>query len=191
MNDIIQTFTRTFRLMLYPGKEWKAIATENRNRKTVYFRFVFPFLCLIAIATIIGTWLDTSRELYSATYVLCEIAILWTSLSTGLYFSSFVIAEIMAHQVGSKNHNRSFALMAYASGAAYLAISVVELFPFFNELRVLAFYACYLYWQGIPHLIQGENQKHFMYGLLSFIIAALIYFLMFFFFRNILEAILI
>jgi len=177
--------------MLNPAKEWEAIAAENHSRKTVYARFVVPLLCAIAIACIVGTWLITSRELYSAAYVLCTIAILWTSLSSGLYFSAYVIAEIMAHQIESKDHDKSFALMAYASGAAYLVIIIVSLFPFFVELLVLAFYACYLYWQGIPHLIRIHDRKRMIYALFSFIIVLLIYSLMFFLFGKFFRAILI
>ena len=81
--------------------------------------------------------------------------------------------------------------MAYSSGAAYLAITIVALFPFFNELFALAFYSCYLYWKGIPYLIQVEGQKQMMYGLFSFIIVLLIYFLTFIFFKNVLSAILV
>ena len=190
MNIIFQIFTRVRNLMLYPDREWKEIATENSRRKTVFIRFVTPLLCLIAIATIIGTWLTTPRELYSVGFVLYMIAILWTSLSVGLYLSAFVITEIMAHQIGSRDHDRAFALMAYASGAAYLTIAIVELFPFFSELLVLAFYSCYLYWRGIPYITCIEGQKQMIYVLLSFIIMALVYLLVFFFFGNVLRAIL-
>ena len=177
--------------MLYPAKEWKVIAAESSNRQVVFIRFVLPLLCLIAVATIIGTWLVTPREQYSASYVAYRIAILLTSLSAGLYLSAFVITEIMVHQMGSRNHHRAFALIAYASGTAYLVIAIVELFPFFSELLVLAFYSCYLYWRGIPHLIRVDGQKQMIYGLLSFIIMALIYSLMFFLFGNLWRAILL
>ena len=175
--------------MLDPAKEWGAIAAENSSRKAVYIRFVVPLLCLMAVATVIGTWLATSRELYSIGYVFCRIAVLWGSLTAGLYFSVFVITEIMVHQLGSKRYGQAFALLAYASGAAYLVIAIVSLFPFFNELLVLAFYSCYLYWAGIPYLIQVKGQKQTIYTLLSFIIVAVIHVLMFFFFGNLLEAI--
>ena len=184
-------FRRTFNLMLYPEREWKLIAAEHTVRKAVYVRFVVPWLCLITVASIIGTWLTISREQYSTAYVLRIIVLLWTSLSAGLYLSSFVIAEIMAQRVETKNHNLSFALMAYSSGAAYLVITVVALFPFFSELLVLMFYTFYLYWRGIPHLIQIEGQKQMIYGLFSFIVVLLIYFLMFFFFGNVLKAMII
>ena len=177
--------------MLYPAKEWKMIAAESNYRQVVFVRFVLPLLCLIAVATIIGTWLVTPREVYSASYVAFKIAVLLSSLSAGLFFSAFVITEIMAQQTGSKDHHRAFALIAYASGAAYLVIAVVEMFPFFSELLVLAFYSCYLYWRGIPHLIRVDGQKQMIYGLLSFIIMALIYSLMFFLFENIWKAILL
>jgi len=187
----VNIIIRTFNLLLFPDKEWKLIAAEANSRKTVYLRFVLPWLCLIAVASIIGTWLTTSRELYSAAYVLYKITLLWTSLTAGLYLSAILITEIMAHRLGTKNHDQSFALMAYSSGAAYLTITIVAFFPFFSELLVLAFYTCYLYWRGIPYLIQVEDQKRLMYGLLSFIIVVLTYFIMFIFFGNVLRAILI
>ena len=191
LNIVFKIFTRVHNLFFYPEKEWKEIAAENHNRKTVYVRFVLPLLCLIALSTIIGTWLATSRELYSAGYVIYFISLLWTSLSAGLYFSAFLITEIMAQQVGSRAHDRTFALMAYASGAAYLVVIIVSLLPFYSELLVLAFYSCYLYWRGIPYLIGVEGQKQMIYGLLSFIITASIYLLMFFFFEKILKEILL
>ena len=175
--------------MLYPAREWKDIAAENNSRKMVYLRFVLPWLCLIAIATIVGTWLAASREEYSVWYVLYWIVFLWASLSAGLYLSAIVITEIMAHQMGVRDHNRDFALIAYASGAAYLVIAFVSLFRFFNELLILAFYSCYLFWRGIPYLIRINEQKQMIYGLLSFIIILLVHLLMFFLFGNVLKSI--
>jgi len=191
VNIIFKILARIRNLMLFPAREWDVVAAESNNRKTIYLRFVVPLLFLIAIATVVGTWLTTSRELYSAGYVIGKIANLCVSLSAGLYFSAFLIAEIMAQQVETKDHNKSFALMAYASGAAYLVIFIVALFPFFNELLVLAFYSCYLYWRGIPHLIPVSGQKQMIYALLSFIIVTFIYSLMFFFFGKILRTILL
>ena len=188
MNAFFRTFTRVRNLMLDPVKEWKVIAEEDNQRKTIFKRFVFPLLSLIAVAVIAGTWLNTSRELYSAGYVFSRIAILWASLSFGLFLSAYIITEIMAQQVESRNQNLAFALIAYASGAAYLVIIIVSLFPFFSELLVLAFYSCYLFWRGIPYLIKVQGQKLMIYALLSFIIIALIHFLLFFFFGNILGA---
>jgi hypothetical protein len=188
LNIIASVFIRIRNLMFYSQKEWETIAAENNSRKAVYVRFVAPLLCIIAVTIVIGTWLNTSREVYSIGYVCYKIAIVWFSMSAGLYFSSFMITEIMALQVNFKDHNRSFALMAYSSGTAYLVIAIVALFPYFNEMLVLAFYSCYLYWRGIPLLIQAQGQKRMIYGLLSFIIIALIHLLMLFFFENVFRA---
>ena len=188
MSNSFQILTRIRNLLFFPAKEWKDIAAENHNRKRIYVRFVLPMLCLIAIANVIGTWLATPQEIYSAAY---WIALLWASLSAGLYFSAFVITEIMAHQLSARDHNRAFTLMAYSSCAAYLVIAVVSLFPFFKELLVLAFYSCYLYWKGIPYMMGVEGQKRMIYGLLSFIIVILVYVLMLFFFGKVLMSILL
>jgi len=191
LNLIFQVFIRIRNLLFFPAKEWKDIAAENHNRKTIYVRFMLPVLCLIAIATVIGTWLATPREIYSAGYVIYRIVLLWTSLSAGLYFSAFLITEMMAHQLGMRDHKRAFTLMAYSSCAAYLTIVFVSLFPFFMELFVLAFYSCYLYWKGIPYMTGVDGHKRMIYGLLSFMIVILTYLLMLFFFGKILRAILL
>ena len=191
MNIIFHILTRIRNLVFHPVKEWEAIAAETHNRITIFMRFVAPLLCLIAVAVIVGTWFSTSREVYSISYVCYVIAFLWTSISAGLYLSAFLIAEIMAGQVNSKDHCRSFALMAYSSGVACLVIALVALFPFFKEMLVLAFYSCYLYWQGIPFLIQAQGQKQIIYGLLSFIVVILTYLVIFFFFGKIWAAILL
>ena len=191
LKSFFKIFTRVRNLMLHPASEWKEIAAENNSRKTVYMRFVLPWLCLIAIATIIGTWLATSRELYSVWFVLYMIVLLWASISAGLYVSAVVITEIMAHQSGTGDLNRDFTLIAYASGAAYLVIAFVALFPFFNELLILAFYSCYLFWRGIPYIIRIDDQKQMIYGLLSFIIILLVHLLMFFLFGKLFGAILL
>ena len=180
-------FIRLFNLLFFPAKEWKTIAGENKSRKTVYKQFVIPLLCLITVASIIGTYIYTTRVYYSLGYVICEIAVWWTSLSVGLFVSSFFVTEIMAQQLGYKNHNRDFALMAYSSCAAYLVITVVVLFPFpyFKMFLVLAFFSFYLYWTGIPYLIKAESRERTFYGLLSFVIILITYILAYFLFRKI------
>ncbi len=185
----IDILLRIRNLLLRPGEEWSVIATESKNRKTIFVQFVLPLLCMITVAVIIGTWLVTSREKYSFDYVIGKIIALFCSLTSGLYFSSFLVTEITARQTDVKDHDKVFALMAYSSGAAYLVIMTVELFPFFRELIVLALYSCYLYWRGIPYLTQAQGQNRSVFAILSFVIAAPVYMLMFYFFGNVLKAI--
>ena len=185
-------FIRIFNLLFFPAKEWKTISEENNSRETVYKHFVLPLLCIMTITTIIGTWIGTTREVYAFGYVVYKIVVLWTSLSVGLYVSAYLVTEIMAQQLGNKNHNRDFALMAYSAGAAYIIIIVVSLFPFpfFKMFLVLAFYSYYLYWTGIPHLVQVEGRERNFYGILSFVIMMITHILMFFLFGKTLRAIL-
>ena len=184
-------FIRIFNLLFFPTKEWKTIAEEDNSRKTIYKKFVVPLLCFMTIATIVGTWLYTTRELYTLGYVIYKIAILWSSLSVALYVSAFLVTEIMAQQLGQRNHKRDFALMAYSASVAYLVIIVWAMFPFFSEFLVLILYSCYLYWIGIPFIIQREGREQTFYGLLSFSIMMITYILTFFLFGKILKAMLI
>ncbi len=176
-------------LLLYPGREWTTIANEENSRRTIFLRFVFPLLCLIVVLFIIGSGLYASRFEYSFNYVVGHIATLLISLIGGLYLSSYIITEVMGRIAGSRNHDKTFALVAYSAGATYLVIAIVELFPFFKELTILGFYSCYLYWRGVPHIINILEQKRMIYCILSFIIMGIIYLLMFYFIGNIFKAI--
>ena len=177
-------FIRLFDLLFFPSKEWNTISEENHSRKTVYIQFVVPFLCFITLATIIGTW--TTQGVDEPKYIICEIAILWTSLSAGLFVSAYLVTEIMAQQLRKRNHNRDFALMAYSSCAAYIIIIIVALFPFpfLRLLLVLGFYSYYLYWTGMPYIVQVEDRERTFYGLLSLVIMIITYMLLFFLFGN-------
>jgi hypothetical protein len=186
---INELLARLINLLFYPAREWKTIAEENKSRKTIYLRFVMPLLCLMTIACIIGAWLYASRRYqFSLSYVIYRIATLWASLSAGLFVSAFLVSEIMAQQEVTKDYNRDFALMAYSSSVVYIVIVLIELSPF-KELIVLVFYSCYLYWTGIPRLIREESRIQMIYGLLSFVIIAFTYFLMYFLFEKIFASI--
>jgi len=67
---MMRLFTRILNLFFNPATEWTKIAAENNSRKTAYLQFVLPLLCLIAIANIIGTWFNISRELYTVGIVV-------------------------------------------------------------------------------------------------------------------------
>lgn len=91
-------------------------------------------------------------------------------------------------QTGTKNHDSVFALMACSFGPAFLVIATVELFPFFNELSVLSLCSCYLYWRGIPYMIDIKGQKQMIFGILSFVVVTLTGSLLFYLFGNILKS---
>ena len=176
---------RTINLLFYPSNEWKTIEEENRNRKTIYIRYVTPLLCIMTVACTIGACLYASRyHQFSLNYIIYRITTLWTTFSAGLFISAFLVSEIMAGHVKSKNYDRDFALMAYSSSVVYIVIIIIELSPF-NELIVLAFYSCYLYWTGISHLVKAEGKLQTKYCLMSFIIIALTYSLIYFLFEKI------
>ena len=179
----MRIFKRIINLLLFPAKEWKNIAEENNSRKSVYVRYVVPLLCMMTIATIVGSWLNTPRELYSAGYVICRIAVLWASISGGLFMSAFVVTGIL------EDNKSDYVLIAYSLSATYIVIVIVSLLPFFKEFLVLSLYSFYLFWQGIPYLINLEGEQRMKYGLLSLTITVLTHLLVFFLFRNIFNSI--
>ncbi|MDR2039067.1 MAG: YIP1 family protein [Bacteroidales bacterium] len=187
--DIAGVFYRIRNLLLHPATEWEAIASEDEERTTVFKRFIVPLFCLIVVCCIVGSLLFASRMYFSFGYVVQKVAVLLLSLSTGLYISSFLINETMFLLTGTKNPNQVFSLLAYSSGVVYLVISVVELFPFFNELLVLSLYSIYLYWRGIHHLLKIPVDKQITFIILSFVVMVLVYLLAFYFFGNIMKAI--
>ena len=132
------------------------------------------------------------KKEYKPEVVICEVAVLWASLSVSLFVSAYLVTEIMAQKLGQKKYSRDFVLMAYSSCAAYIIIIIYGLFPFdfFRLLFVLGVYSYYLYWIGIPYLVQTKDSElKTFYGLLSLFIMIITYLLMFFLFDKIFEEI--
>ena len=145
-------------------------------------------LCMMTLAVIVGEWVYAMHNL---SVVIVWILTLWFSLSIGLYISAFLVTEIMAAELGYKNNDRDFALIAYSSVAVYIVITIVALFPFFKEFLVLALYSGYLFWQGIPQMIQEESKIQTKYRQLSAIIAIVSFALVLFFFYNMFKVMLL
>ena len=187
----MRLFLRIINLLLFPTKEWSEIAAKNDARKATFLRIVAPLLGLMAVATVFGTWLYTSREIYSLKYVMYRVVVLWTATIVGLYVSAFVATEIMTQKAGVKDHAKGFALMANAAIAAYLALMIVALFPFFKEFLVLSFYSIYLYWLGIPAMMQIDKEKQTAFAALALVITAVVHLFVYFLFGNIFKALLL
>jgi hypothetical protein len=168
---------------------WAAIASENKDIKSVFRGFVFPLLLLIVVCVLLGSVLFVSRIDFSVVYVVKRMILLFCSLSAGLYLSAFLINTTMIH-IGKRNMQGVFLLMAYSSGVAMLLIAMVELvpFPYLKELMVLAFYSFFLYWRGIPAVLDIDANKRSVFMILSVVVAAAGYALPFFLFGKILNA---
>ena len=182
----MRLFKRIINLLLFPAKEWQEIAVENHSRKTVYLKFMAPLLCATSISVMAGACLYLFHELRS---VVFWVATLCSSFSAGCFLSAFFVTEIMGNELGKREHRVDFALMAYSLGAAFIVVIIVFLSPF-REFVVLALYSCYLYWQGIPHMVRIEGQKQIKYALVSLFVSVLIFSLVFFLFGKIFSALL-
>ena len=188
LNLFYQIFIRIRNLLLYPTKEWAKIAEESDDQGTIYLRFIVPLLCLWAVATIIGTWIATPRELYSTGYVFYAIFKPLLAYSAGLFLSAFIINALLAQHIGYNDRNRTFALIAYSSAIACLIFITVAMIPYLSELLILSIYSGYIYWQGLSQIFKTEEQERISYGLLSALIILFIFALTYFFFNNFLLA---
>ncbi|MDR3094225.1 MAG: YIP1 family protein [Bacteroidales bacterium] len=177
-------------LLIQPSVQWAAIASENKSIKRVFCGFVFPLLLLIAVCVLLGSVLFASRIDFSAVSVVKRMLLLFASLSAGLYLSAFLINTTMIH-LCQRNIQGVFALMAYSSSVAMLLIAMVELlpFPYLKELLVLMFYSVFLYWRGIPAILDIPAGKRGAFIVLSVVTSAAGYALPFFLFSKILNAI--
>ncbi|MDR1864283.1 MAG: YIP1 family protein [Bacteroidales bacterium] len=188
MNTAVRVFYRTCSLLLRPDEQWTAIAAERRDRKDVFMHFVLPMLCLIAVCVIVGSVLYISREVFSPGFVLRRILLSGCLLSAGLYLSAFLIDVLLLRPRASALHE-VFALTAYSSAAAYVVIAVVSLFPFFDELLVLALYSGYLYRRGVPFMLDVPAGKQSVFAALSLLIAAAVHLPLFYFLDRMLDAV--
>ncbi|MDR1672767.1 MAG: hypothetical protein LBS09_04805 [Bacteroidales bacterium] len=187
--NAVDYFYRIRNLLLRPGAQWAAVASCEKDNRAVYREIVLPAICLIAVCTALGALLFVSRAEEIWGYIVRKILLLACSLSAGLYLSAFLVNALMILHIGPRNMRGVFSLMAHTAGVIYPVIAVVALFPFFSELSILAFYAIYVYWRGIPHMLSVGVERRPIFMVVSLAAAAAVHLLIFYFFGQFLTAV--
>ena len=170
---------RVINLIINPKSEWETIKVENATKNFVLKNYAIPLIMLMAICSIIGNILYTSRFMYFIVYLISNgVAIFFTGW-VGIYLSAMIINELTTSFNSKKEINTTFNSVIYSLTAFYIFTSLTYLLPLpFHQLRYFGFYSVYLFWLGSGTLHYTPTDNKVGFAFVSSLIVIGIYYLL-------------
>ncbi|SMO37528.1 Yip1 family protein [Fodinibius sediminis] len=142
-------------IILEPGKEWPRIKKEQKSNMDLLLHYALPMIVLAALTSFIGSW--------SLHLVVYQLAMPLVSLVV----SSYVINMLAGKFESTENLNNAFKLVVYAATPSLLASIVANLSFLLGWVGLFGLYSIYLFWIGIPVMMDTPESRRLGYVLLS------------------------
>jgi hypothetical protein len=168
--DLQQRITN---ILTKPKEEWAVIAVESTDVPTLYKEYIVLLAAIPAIAGFIGMtivgipapFLGTIRIGLVSGLVHLIVGYLLTLVS---YLVAAFVIEKLAPTFGSRgNLIQALKLAAYASTPVWIA-GILAIYPPLSMLLLIAaIYAIYLFYLGLPFVMQTPQDKALAYTIAS------------------------
>ena len=165
-------------ILTAPAATWPAIAAEPDSVAGLYTGYIAILAAITPLATFIhGVVFGYGAMGFS--YHPSFFSALSTAIVTYLFTlaGTFVMAVIIAALAptfqGQNNQLQALKLVAYAATASWLA-GIFNLLPGLGILALLGLYSLYLFYIGLPVLMQSPPEKSLPYTLVIFVAAIVV-----------------
>jgi hypothetical protein len=178
--DSMSLQTRVVNIITKPKEEWPVIAAESTDVATLYKGYIAPLAAIPAIGSFIGITMVGVTVPASGTYrVGLASGLMNLIVSYVLSLVAIYIAAIIVEQLAPKFQSRgstiqALKLVAYACTPAWIA-GVLNIVPLLGILTLLAgLYAIYLFYVGLPVMMNTPPDKVIPYMLVSAVVIIVI-----------------
>ena len=162
INEII---SRAKNILLKPKDEWKVIATETPEPKSLLLNYALPLALVPTIATFLGLVLF-SRYIGIGWAVSSALVVLVSTLVT-VYVCAFIIDALAPSFKSEKNFGRSLQLVIYSYTAVWVA-GVLNIIPVLGVLSSIAgLYGIYLLYLGLADMKKTPEDNRIGYLVVS------------------------
>jgi len=167
---------RVTNILTKPKQEWPVIAGESTDVATLYKEYIVLLAAVPAICSFIGmTVIGVPIPFFGSYRVsvgsgLTSLVVRYILYLVAAYVAAFIIEKLAPTFQSSGRTIQALKLVAYASTPAWVA-GVLGLFPPLALLGILAgLYGVYLFYLGLPPLMQTPGDKVIPYMVVSAIV---------------------
>lgn len=164
-------------ILMSPKTEWAVIAAERPDTGRILTGYVLPLALIPAIGSFLGYGIMGTR--HSGIAVSMGIAyalIAYISSVLSVLIGAAVVNALAGTFDSRSDFGRSVQLVAYAGTPSWVA-GILNIFPFLSIFVALAaaVYGIYLFYLGMPHVMQTPQQKVVGYMILSAVVLFVAY----------------
>jgi Yip1-like protein len=171
---------RVTNILKQPAVEWPIIAAEPADAASLMQGYAAPLAAIPAICRWIGYSVIGLSLPFVGTYRvgivrgLANAIVSWVLALVGAYLAALVIEKLAPTFKSSGSTIQALKLVVYASTPVWVA-GVLNLIPALAPLIVIAaLYAVYLFYLGLPHLMQTPSDQVIPYMIVSALVVIVV-----------------
>jgi hypothetical protein len=168
-------YERSKALILQPKEEWKTIVEENIHMNLVVRDFLLPLLLISTLASLLGRIIQKVNIGLDWNLLMADGLREFFGFLLSVYASTYLINELIKSFGGEKNLRRSANLVIYSTVPSLVVSMITGLVPALYPLGVLGLYSFYLFYVGIPVVLDIPEQKHIGFFLTSALLMILVF----------------
>jgi hypothetical protein len=171
--DFKRILNRIKNILLQPAQEWDAIRNENLTVAELFTTYLVIVAAVPAVAGFIGSTVVGIPASFIGTVrpnvfrALSAAAVGYAASLAGVYLAALVVDKLAPAFKSTPNMTRALKLVGFTSLAVWAA-GIVNILPMFSPLVVLvALYAIYIFYLGLPKLMGTPPDKVIPYMIVS------------------------
>jgi len=157
--------TRAARMLVAPGRTWRAIAAEPSDATGLFPRYVAPLAAIPAVCGVAGP-LQFGFNIANVGVVMSPLGLVLGALAGyALTFAALVVAAILFDLTagafgGVRDRVRALELVSYAATASWVA-GIAELYPSLGlAIGILAaVYSLYALYLGVTPMLEVPEER--------------------------------
>ncbi len=168
-------FNRCVDLIVRPKEEWKRIKEENLTTFQLFRDFLIPLIGVSVVASMIGGSIRMTEVGVDSQVLIIEGLREFLSLMTSIILSIFIVNELMKTYGGEKNIDVAANLVIYSYVPVLLVSIILGLSAWLYILGLFSLYLFYIFFQGVPIMLQLPPERQSNFSALSAMTILMIY----------------
>lgn len=172
--------TRVINVLTKPKQEWPVIASESTDVAVLFKEYIMPLAAIPAICgflgmTMIGVTIPLVGQIRTPMVSgLAGMVVGYVLSLVGAFLAAFIVDKLAPSFQSSGGLVQALKMVAYASTASWVA-GVLQLIPMLGALALLAaLYGVYLFYLGLPSVMNTPRDKVIPYMVVSAIVIIVI-----------------
>jgi len=183
--DFKKIWERIKAIIANPSAEWEKIVAEPNDQNEIIINYLVPIVALGAITTFIGKASQGDISVYQGFMLAITYFI---SMIAGIYISAVIVSELEPGFNVEKDFGGTLKLIVYSATASMVASVIANLHPGLSFIGLFGLYSLYLFWIGMPRILDVAEDKKVGFVLISALIILAITFIINFILQSIFVA---
>lgn len=172
--------TRVTGILTKPAEEWRAIASEPADVAGLLREYAAPLAAIPAVCSFLGMTVigisvgPLGRIRIGAVRGVTSMVVSFVVALVGAWIAAIVVEKLAPRFQSNGNTAQAMKLVVYAMTPVWVA-GVLNLIPALGLLTILAgFYAVYLFYLGLPPLMNTPTNQVVPYMVVSAIVVIIV-----------------